>query len=69
MRRVLKPMNLELKTGHVLLLRLRQQYMRELYERDWAQERLEFKRMKMNRQSEPAHICCILPGFYRRLKH
>lgn len=66
--RLLQPMTFEMKTGQNLLLRVRQQYMRALYEREWEQERVEFKRLKMSLRSIPAPHCCALPGWHRRAR-
>lgn len=68
MHRLLQPMTFEMKTGQKLLLRVRQQYMRDLYEREWEQERVEFKRLKMSLRSIPAPHCCALPGCHRRAR-
>ncbi|KAH8418390.1 hypothetical protein KR222_008476 [Zaprionus bogoriensis] len=64
--RLLKPITFEMKASQALLFRVRQQYMRELYEREWEQERLELKRLKLIPRHGYAGFCCTTPGNHRR---
>lgn len=42
---LLKPMTFEMKAGQALIIRMRQECMRELLEREFAQQQMEFKRL------------------------
>ncbi|EDW60258.2 uncharacterized protein [Drosophila virilis] len=59
---LLKPIGFELKTAQALITKTRQKRMRELYEREFIQERLEVKQLNRNMNAKKYRYRCTPLG-------